>query len=750
MAALTPMSQLPHISKRHRLFLPAITIMALTFLLFSPSLKYQLVDLDDHAYISTNAMVLGGVSQEGLRQAFSFKNTSATMYMPFLWISYMVDVSVWNASAQNPWGFHFTNIFLHAINSFLLFFLLYFSCRKPWRALFFALLWATHPLRVESVAWITERKDVLSGLFCLLSIGAYGLAHALHFRLQNSKASSRNRGKWLWLTGSFVCFVFGLLVKPALVPLPFLLLLLDAWPLKRVEPSWRSLRQHLPRLLFEKIPFFGAALLASFGTVFTHHMVAGTLLVPLEFRLLTIPLTYCFYLYKMVFPFRLTVLYPPYIDTLLPGLLALFFIPAGLFLLTITGFIARAYRAKPNMLIGWLWFCLLLLPVCGIISIPTNDVADRFTYLPSIGFSIALLFACPFPRSIRSFRTGISFIFSVLLLMGLSFLTARQLPAWQNSSALYKHVLSVYPHHVPALESCLQQMIHETGHFEQVEEWVTDALERNPHHEELILTKAHCLAELGNPALSLQWLQTKPSPSSKYMAARWHLALARYSLMCGQYEEASTHATQASSYFPAHDFAQIPLLLLAMTAAYENNQPEKALQYAHAFPPYSKKTAITLLDTFPHVIFQWAAGYRRDANRYFRRFLLDAPHQVDVLNNITWGLATANWSATDAEEILHMAHRLTEQMGLENPGILDTLAAAQANAGDFEAAMRTLETAIRLFPENPTVNQRAFKERLYERAALYRQGRPYREDAFNRLYAITYGKLTPSPISATP
>jgi hypothetical protein len=197
----------------------ALLIFILAFALFSPSLLYGLVRLDDITYVSNNTGVLGGLSASSVRQAFALDNASATMNMPLLWISYMLDVEWLGATPGHPWGFHFTNVLLHALNASLVFYLLYVFCGKPWRAFFFAALWAVHPLRVESVAWVTERKDVLSGFFGLLCIGAY-LWAGRGKSPSADRSPSPFRLSILFRLLSLLFFALGLLVKPSLAPSP--------------------------------------------------------------------------------------------------------------------------------------------------------------------------------------------------------------------------------------------------------------------------------------------------------------------------------------------------------------------------------------------------------------------------------------------------------------------------------------------------------------------------------------------------
>jgi len=183
-------------------------------------------------------------------------------------------------------------------------------------------------------------------------------------------------------------------------------------------------------------------------------------------------------------------------------------------------------------------------------------------------------------------------------------------------------------------------------------------------------------------------------------------------------------------------------LLMTLAAAYYQGDAERALAYARRFPPYADKTSVELADLLPHAVFQWFSGYRRDAYAYFQRLVQTHPDRPDILNNLVWGLATASWSPADPTEVLAIANRLAALVPDRNPGILDTLAAAQANAGDFESASRTMREALGLFPPSADPNQLIMKERLAARLALYEQRQPYREDAFTRMYVTFFGDLT--------
>ena len=220
-------------------------------------------------------------------------------------------------------------------------------------------------------------------------------------------------------------------------------------------------------------------------------------------------------------------------------------------------------------------------------------------------------------------------------------------------------------------------------------------------------------------------------------------ASARYALMLGQTGDAIQHADQALSLLPPHDLTQTPILFLAIAAAYESGNMPLALSYAQRYPPYATKTSLELADLLPHFIFQWIAGYRRDAYAFFQRLAQTYPNRPDLLNNVVWGLATADWSPADPREVLEVARQLVAMLPAPHPGILDTLAAAQANAGDYDAAIHTMQEALSMFPADTNAELLPFKERLASRLTLYEQRLPYRENAFIRMYATQFGPLTP-------
>jgi len=708
-----------------------LLLFCATLLLFSPALRYGLVDFDDQIYVASHPLVMEGFSAAHVWTTFStFQNG---LYSPLLWFSYGLDAVLLGASPAAPWGFHFTNVLFHALNAALLYFLLLNFCRKPWRAFFFAALWALHPLRVESVAWVTERKDVLSGFFGLLSIGAY--LHACQARTSAETCSKPRIPPYL---ASLLLFSLGLLVKPTLVPIPGALLLLDFWPLRRLEFTGASIRRFAPRLLAEKIPYFILAGLAAAGTSAAHQTMHGITETPWALRLLAVPVHYAFYLVRFAWPRHLSPLYPdvpPSTPWVWPAVLALA-------IATVWIWISRSRR--PERLVGWFFFLGFLVPAIGLVRFGVQSIADRFTYLPAMGLSIALLAVWPVQDARRqSIRRLLRALVSASVLAALAVATLRLLPAWREPAALHAHILSVFPDNASALAMRSSYLIRTAGDFQGAQAGFDRIIQSGSFNHEVLGGKARCLAALQGPAAAKVLLLQAPSTSNPYarQAIAWDVA--RYSLMLQQYDDAIRFATLALECLPARWEQPAYLHLLIMVAAFEKGDLSLALDHARRFPAYADRTTLEFADLLPYYLHQWTEFHRTDAYAYFQRLIAATPNQARLLNNVAWGLATAEWSPAPPKEVLTLARQVCAALPTPNPGALDTLAAAQANAGDFEAASETIRQAIHLISDtaNPEIAQ--WKERLQARMALYRNHRPYREDAFSRLLAAQFGKNLP-------
>lgn len=406
-----------------------VLLLVTTLALYSPVQRFDFVNYDDPVYVTENTVVADGLTWAGLRWAFTAVRGSN--WHPVTWLSHMTDAQVFGQDAAGP---HWINVAFHTANTLLLFLLLYRITGASWRSAMVAALFAWHPLHVESVAWVSERKDVLSTLFLLLSLWFY--TEYKHAR--QSKPAPR-RVVFVYIT-AFVCFLLGLLSKPMLVTLPFLLLLLDVWPLQRI-----SLRRDAGRdwaaLLWEKWPFFAlgfAFCLVTFWAQKKGGAVASLDHLPLDVRIANAVVAYATYLRKMAWPTDLAVFYPH------PGLWPWGVITASAVLLTgITSVVIWQAKARPWLLCGWLWYVGTLVPVIGLVQVGDQAYADRYTYVPLIGIFVAIAWEAHAWGSARPRLNLWTRLTLALAVFACCMLTHRQLQHWRSAEALFRHALTV-------------------------------------------------------------------------------------------------------------------------------------------------------------------------------------------------------------------------------------------------------------------------------------------------------------------
>src|SRR6266513_5039544 len=337
-------------------------IVALIWIVFGQTLGHDFINYDDKVYVYGNSLVTAGLSLHGLSQAFV--DTQTNNWHPLTIVSHMIDCQFSDLKAG---GHHFTNVFLHTIAAVLLFFWLRNITGRFWSSAFVTALFAIHPLRVESVAWIAERKDVLSAVFFFLTLGAYV-----------RYTCARSIGRYLTISILFSC---GLMSKPMLVTTPVVLLLLDYWPLKRIADG-KSFR----RMIVEKLPLFALSAAASIVALALQvHSPSSVGQLPFGWRLENALVTYVTYIWQLFWPAKLAVFYPHPYDRFAFWQVAL----AAAFLITVTWVVFALRRNRPYLLVGWLWYLIMLLPVIGIVEVGLQGHADRYTYLPHVGLSIA-------------------------------------------------------------------------------------------------------------------------------------------------------------------------------------------------------------------------------------------------------------------------------------------------------------------------------------------------------------------------
>src|SRR2546428_2264915 len=407
-------------------------IVLLIGIVFGQTLSYDFVNYDDKTYIYGNPLVSSGLSLHGLLRAFV--DTQTNNWHPLTLVSHMIDCQLYDLK---PGGHHFTNVFLHTIAAVLLFLWLRNIAGKgqsgpDWSSAFVTALFAIHPLRVESVAWIAERKDVLSAVFFFLTLGAY---------VRYARAPSF--GRYLTMSTLFTC---GLMSKPMLVTTPVVLLLLDYWPLNR-GPAFAkaTTRQAEVRgqkfnaeiwwnLIVEKLPLFGLSLASSIvALAFQVQSPASVVQLPFGCRLQNALVTYVTYIWQMFRPANLAVFYPHPDDRLALWQVTL----AAALLLAMTWVAVALRRGRPYLLVGWLWYLIMLLPVIGIAEVGLQGHADRYTYLPQIGLYIALTWlAADVARGLPHRKEILAIVGGGIVII-LSACAWKQTTYWRDSETLW-------------------------------------------------------------------------------------------------------------------------------------------------------------------------------------------------------------------------------------------------------------------------------------------------------------------------
>jgi len=466
----------------------ALTLAAIVA--YEPVRHNDFVDYDDTTYITNNPQVKSGITMQTI--AWAFTSNCGENWHPLTWLSHILD---WQLFGGNAGGHHLVNLFFHIINTLLLFWVLHRMTGALWRSGFVAAAFALHPLHVESVAWIAERKDVLSGMFWLLTMAAY-LRYV-------------RRPGVIWYVITILVFVLGLMAKPMLVTLPFVLLLLDWWPLGRLKRggaindkgpvgqpvSAAAHRYTVWRLIGEKIPLFVLSGLSSVITMLIEAKGAGYSLgeLSLKFRLANAVVSYYKYIGKIFWPSRLAVLYP-YMENKLP--LGQAWVMAGL-LLAVSVIIIYVAQRRRYLAVGWLWFLGTLAPVIGLVQVGIQSMADRYTYIPATGIFIMVAWGAK--DLLAKWRAGrmVLGIAAAAALIAMMLVTRVQLGYWKNSFSLSSRAVSVTENNY-MMHNSLGLALSKQGQIEQAIEQYQAALKASPNFERAHYNLAVALAGQGN------------------------------------------------------------------------------------------------------------------------------------------------------------------------------------------------------------------------------------------------------------
>jgi protein O-mannosyl-transferase len=630
-----------------------IFLAAAIWLVFGQTFGYEFVNYDDNLYVADNPAVLGGLSLKGI--VWAFTHNVNFNWTPLTVISHMLDCQLYGTQAG--WH-HLTSVLLHMASAIVLFLVFKGMTGALWRSAFVAAVFAIHPLHVESVAWIAERRDVLSGLFFMLTLGAY----AGYVRRPQSL------GRYLMVV---LMLALALLSKPMVVTLPFVLLLLDYWPLKRfAQPGGRSVPW---RLIAEKVPLLALSGAACVATLFAQQEAIQSL--PLSLRIGNALVSYVAYLGQMIYPAGLAVNYP------YPGNgLALWKIIAAFVLLLVisTGAVAT-WRKQPWFLIGWLWYLGMLVPAIGLIQSGLRAQADRYTYLPQIGLYVLLTWAvadlCAGWRHRRVVLGG----GSASILLALIFCARTQASYWRNSESLWTHTLVCTSDNVIGHNN-LGDALLKKGSVNEAIAHFQKALQIKPDYVEACYNLGNALLQKGEVDEAIaqyqKVLQIKPDD------AETCYNLGNALLQKGRVDEAITHYQKALQIKPNYAEAHINL---------------------------------------GNVLLQ--RGHVDEAIAQYQKGLQIKPDSPYVLNNLAWLLATSpDAHIRDGVQAVKYANRACELTHYGMPPLVCTLAAADAEAGRFNDAVETAQRALQLAEAQSNT---ALADAIRSQMKLYQAGLPF-------------------------
>ncbi len=415
-----PTAPAPASPRNDRLITIAVCIFltAIIWIVFGQTLRHDFVNFDDDRYVYENTQVSSGLTLDGFKWLLT--HSHASLWHPLTTLSHMADCQIY---VLKPGGHHFTNVVLHNIGAILLFLVFRGMTGSIWRSAFVAAIFAIHPMRVESVAWIAERKDVLSGVFFMLTLGAY-----LHYTRRPSV------GRYMTMSIFLAC---GLMSKATFVTVPLVLLLVDYWPLQRVRdfPDWR-------RMIVEKIPLFVLSAVAAAATMFAQTVTMASLeQLPLLPRLKNAAVSVMVYLRQMLWPTDLAVFYPHPHDQLNIWVV----VTAAALIIAITLIAILAHQKYPYVFVGWFWYLVLLVPVLGIVQAGLQARADRFTYLPHIGITMLVTWGCADLTQRWRNRQIILAAAATCVIAASMILSCKQTTYWRDSISLWEHALTVTP-----------------------------------------------------------------------------------------------------------------------------------------------------------------------------------------------------------------------------------------------------------------------------------------------------------------
>ena len=651
----------------------ALALLVGTLLLFARAIGHDFVNYDDPDYVTANAQVKAGLSGETLRWALT--SGEASNWHPLTWGSHLLDVTLYGL---NPHGHHATSVAWHAVNAALAFLAMRRLTGALWTSAFFAALFAWHPLRVESVAWVSERKDVLSGFFGFAVLWLY----AGYVERRRAGAAGGGAGRIYALI--LVAFALGLMAKPMLVTLPCVLLLLDVWPLGRtvwgpgpVTPAARK-TETVAWLLWEKTPLF---LLVAASSVVTYLVQRGggsvSSALTLDERLANAVVAVARYLGKFFVPVDLAVLYPH------PGHWAAGIVAAALGLVgVLTAGAVGQGRRRPWIAVGWFWFLGTLVPVIGLVQVGLQSMADRYTYLPMLGVQLALLWTVRDAATSPGARRAWAWIGAGVLGV-CAVATTRQIGVWANSLTLFDRAVAVTTGNYVAHDN-RGLYLFKAGRVDEAMQDYRAALAINPGYLNANNNLGHAFTELGRPAEAVPRFRVALKAQPDHLEVRNNLANALADL--GQLAEATEHYDFVLARRPDHSNAlNGSAVLLAM-----QNRPAEAkarLERVLRLAPDNASAHANLGNVCAML------GLRDEALGHYRRAAELNPTDAHT-RYLIGALLNEQGKSAEAAEMLQRSLALRPN----HPDTLAQLGLAWVRLGRSEEGLRSWRAALQVQP----------------------------------------------------
>ncbi|MEY2430101.1 MAG: hypothetical protein QOJ40_2986, partial [Verrucomicrobiota bacterium] len=681
-----------------------------TLAMFLPAMRNGFVDYDDGDYVTANAHVQSGVNWENI--AWAFRTGHASNWHPLTWVSHMIDCQLFG---QNAGAHHLMNVLFHVANTLLVFLVLRRMTGSHWRSALVAALFALHPLHVESVAWVSERKDVLSGFFFLLTLWAYSkyvtsvegpASKKSEFRMPKSEGNPNAKNPnasasgtlhfALWYGLAVIFFALGLTSKPMLVTLPFVLLLLDYWPLRRVSgvppPLLTSARQaegrvtgggnrsSIPWLILEKVPFFILSVVSSVITFLAQkHGGAVSTSISMGARIANALVSYGRYLGKFLWPQTLSVLYPHPGEW--PAMQVLF---CTALLLGVTVVVIALARRRPYLLVGWLWFLGTLVPVIGLIQVGIQSMADRYMYLPMLGLLVMLVWGIG--EALPSLQWGVKAqkLASAISLGACACLSWRQEQYWRNSETLFRHTTKVTRDNYLAYNNLGFYLSHQ-GRMAEAMENYRSALKIRPNYEDAHNNLGYALAGQKKYVEAIAEYDEALRASPNHVEV--HNNLGNALAETGNTEAAITHYRIALAQKPDHADAHNNLgIALAMQGKFDEaiEQFRDAIRYKPKYASAHSNLGNAL--AIQHKI--------EEAIKEYQESLRLNPEDPQAHNNL--GNALSEEGRTE-EAITHYMEAL--RLKADNPEAHFNLGMALGRQGKQKEAVAQYTEALRLKPD---------------------------------------------------